>query len=204
MGVLSKRDAASVRRMRDLLERYRPSARAVADELVHELAPAVGAEGAITFRAVRGELGWSAEFLYATADPEPFRDFILQARDGWSPFFPVTPEPLRNRALRTRHIHRHLAKHPTPARKDLLDLVKRLYDPRLNKDDLGLDRVGDEAALVRRVVQARDLVGRWLLSGVSVTRLTHATPAAVLVMMPTAISRHMSRLDRPVTLTYWT
>jgi DNA-binding CsgD family transcriptional regulator len=131
---LSKRDANHVRRLRDLLERYRPSARPIVDELIHELRPIVDSEAAIAMRPVRGELGWTLDFLYGTMDTRPVRDFIATAMDGWTPFFPVTPEPLRNRALRPRPLSRHRRKNPSPAYKELLVLNEKLA----SEDDLGV------------------------------------------------------------------
>jgi DNA-binding CsgD family transcriptional regulator len=143
---LSKGDAAHVRRLRDLLERYRPSARPVADELIHELAAILDAEAAVAMRPVRGELGWTLDFLYATRHPEMLRDFIASASDGWSPFFPVTPEPLRNRAVRPKVLHGHLKDDPKPAYEELLKLSARA-GAGWDKDDLGVAVCDGEVVL---------------------------------------------------------
>jgi DNA-binding CsgD family transcriptional regulator len=144
---MRKADAAHLRRLRDLLGRYRPSARPIADELVHELTPVLDSEASLAMRPVRGELGWSADFVYATRDAQAVRDFLKTAQDGWSPFFPVTPEPLRNRAVRTKVIHRHLRENPSPAYKDRLDLEDRV-GAGIDKDDLGVSVCDGELGLV--------------------------------------------------------
>ena len=143
---LSARDGAHVRRLRDLLERYRPSARPIADELVHELAPVFGCEDAVAMRPVRSELGWSADFLYATRSPDLLRDFLATAPDGWSPFFPVTPEPLRNRALRPKVLHRDRALKPTPVNKEFLEMIESA-GVGMDKDDLGVSVCDGEVVL---------------------------------------------------------
>jgi DNA-binding CsgD family transcriptional regulator len=143
---LSDADAAHVRRLSDLLERYRPSARPVADELIHELAPLLGGEIAVAMRPVRGELGWTLDFIYGTRDMTEVRDFMKTAQDGWSPFFPVTPEPLRNRAVRTKVVHREYLENPTPAYAELIELQER-FGAGMDKDDLGVAVCDGEVVL---------------------------------------------------------
>jgi DNA-binding CsgD family transcriptional regulator len=138
--MLSESDAIQVQRLRDLLDCYRPSARPVVDELIHGLRETLEADGAVTFRPVRGELGWSADFLYCT---EPFavdvvHQFLKTAPDRWSPFFPVTPARLRNRAVRPRVIHGGRVVRPTHAAREFIKLVDRMPRYGMTKDDLGI------------------------------------------------------------------
>jgi DNA-binding CsgD family transcriptional regulator len=135
---LSKGDAAHVRRLRDLLERYRPSERPVADEFIHELEALLEGDVSLAMRPVRGELGWGLDYFYGTTDLTPFRKFIATAQDGWTPWFPVTPEPLRNRAMRPKVLHRHLVENPPSyAYSELLVLAEEL-DAGMDKDDLAV------------------------------------------------------------------
>jgi DNA-binding CsgD family transcriptional regulator len=144
---LSRSDAAHVRRLRDLLERYRPSARPVADEFIHELNEVVSAEVSLAMRPVRGELGWSVDFLYCTRDLSAFRNFIATAQDGWTPWFPVTPEPLRNLAVRPKVLHQHLTRNPpSTAYAEMLALAERV-DAGLSKDDLAVSLWDGDVAL---------------------------------------------------------
>ncbi len=132
--------------MRDLLERYRPGARPVAEELVHELDRALGSEGCLAMRPVSGELGWELDFVYATADVTPVREMVRTLGMGWSPFFPTTPEPLRNRAVRTRVVHRDIIENPpTPEYGQALEAIDRLYG--LHKDDLGVSLCDEDVVL---------------------------------------------------------
>ena len=129
MAALRRADVAHVRRLRDLLERYRPGERPVADEFIHEITPVVGAIGSVALRPVRGELGWSTDFLYCTHEREgrAIRSQLAHAQDGWSPFFPVTPESLRNRAIRPRAVldpTRFV--NPTPAHRETLEVHERV------------------------------------------------------------------------------
>jgi DNA-binding CsgD family transcriptional regulator len=134
---LSRRDAARVHDLRDMLGRYRPAARAIADAFIHELEPLLEAEMALTMRPVAGELGWSLDFLYATRNVGPFREMMTDLGGGWSPFQPTTPKPLRNRALRPKVIHRDLILNPpSPAYREMLERVSRL-GYRLH-DELGM------------------------------------------------------------------
>jgi hypothetical protein len=141
MGTLDKSNATHIRRLRDLLERYRPSARPIIDEFIHELYPILEAEGALAMRPVRGELGWTADFVYSTspAAVEVTRNFLRTAPDGWSPFFPVTPTALRNRALRTREVNRHRYANPSPAeRHTISEVVDKIPGYGIVMDDLGV------------------------------------------------------------------
>jgi DNA-binding CsgD family transcriptional regulator len=138
MATLTGTDAAHVLRLRDLLERYRPSERPIADEFIHELTPVVSAEGSIAFRAVRGELGWSADFVYCTSEEGAriAREHIAHAQDGWTPFLPVTPEPLRNRAIRPKAmLDPTRFTSPTAAYRETLEAGERM-GAGLDKDDL--------------------------------------------------------------------
>jgi len=146
LTLLSAADAAHVRRLCDLLERYRPSARPVADELIHELAPLLDGEIAVAMRPVRGELGWTLDFIYGTRDVTGVRDFFKTAQDGWSPFFPVTPAPLRNRAVRTKVVHREYIDNPTPAYAETIELSEK-YGAGMDKDDLGVAICDGEVVL---------------------------------------------------------
>lgn len=132
--------------MRDLLERYRPGARPVAEELVHELDPALGSEGCIAMRPVQGELGWDFDFAYCTIDFAPLREMTRTLGMAWSPFFPTTPEPLRNRAVRTRVVHRDLVNNPpTPEYRQALEETNRIYAQ--GKDDLGVSLCDEDVVL---------------------------------------------------------
>jgi DNA-binding CsgD family transcriptional regulator len=136
---LNASDAVLVKRLVDLLERYRPSDRPVVDELIHELAPCLAADAAVAFRPVRGELGWTSDFVYCTdpSMPDTFRTFLRTAPDGWTPFFPVTPKRLRNRAVLTRVVHGRRLVKPNAATREFIKWIETI--PRyLEKDDLGL------------------------------------------------------------------
>jgi DNA-binding CsgD family transcriptional regulator len=97
-------------------------------------------------RPVRGELGWTLDFIYATRNVSELRDFFKTAQDGWSPFFPVTPEPLRNRAVRTKVVHRAYIDDPTPAHAELIELQEKL-GAGMDKDDLGVAICDGEVVL---------------------------------------------------------
>jgi len=143
---LSDSDAAHVRRLCDLLERYRPGARPVAEELVHELNAILGSEGCIAMRPVLGELGWDFDFLYCTMDVTPLREQTRAIGMTWSPFFPTTPPHLRNRAVRTRVEHRDMMLNPpTPEYGQALQAIDRTYG--LDKDDLGVSVCDDDVVL---------------------------------------------------------
>lgn len=145
---LGRRDAARVRRMREMLELYRPGAPPVAEQLLGELQAAVDSEASVAMRPVLGELGWSFDFLYCTVDPSPLRAFATRLTTPWSPFFPVTPEPLRNRALRPKVVHADLvANPPTPEYRALLELVESIPEYGMKRDDLGVSVCDGEVVL---------------------------------------------------------
>ena len=144
---LSETDAAHVRRLCDLLDRYRPGARPVAEELVHELNRIFDAEGCLAMRPVHGELGWDFDFLYCTQDPKLLREMAGTIGMAWSPFFPTTPPNLRNRAVRTKVVHRELVLNPpTPEYREALLITDRAYG-RSRKDDLGVAVCDDDVVL---------------------------------------------------------
>jgi DNA-binding NarL/FixJ family response regulator len=89
---------------------------------------------------VRKELGWAADFIYSTHPPavELTRTFLRTAPDGWSPFFPVTPKSLRNRAVRPKVIHRRRITNPTPGTRALIAEVGDRLPGYMAKDDLGV------------------------------------------------------------------
>jgi DNA-binding CsgD family transcriptional regulator len=149
MGTLSKSDLTQVRRLRDLLERYRPSVRPIIDEFIHELYPIVDADGAMAMRAVRGELGWTADFIHATLPiaAQITRDFLRTAPDGWSPFFPVTPTDLRNRAVRTRADRSRYLNPALPTRQFIGEVVEKIPGYELAMDDLGVSVCDGEVVL---------------------------------------------------------
>jgi DNA-binding CsgD family transcriptional regulator len=150
MGRLDKSDANHVRRLRDLLERYRPSARPIIDEFIHELYPVLEADGAFAMRPARGELGWTADFVYSTspAAVETTRNFLRTAPDGWSPFFPVTPTALRNRALRMREVNPHRYVNPSPATRHFIsEVVDKIPGYEIAMDDLGVSVCDGEVLL---------------------------------------------------------
>jgi DNA-binding CsgD family transcriptional regulator len=142
---LSRRDAACVRRMREILEVYRPSARPVAEEFLDDLCAAVDGEASCAMRPVLGELGWSFDFLYANIDTSPLRELVSRFTK-WTNFFPVTPVELRNRALRPKVIHAHLiANPPTPEYQALVETVERMYG--IKRDDLAVSVCDDDVPL---------------------------------------------------------
>ncbi len=146
MGPLSETDAAHVRRLCDLLDRYRPGERPVTEELVHELNRVFGAEGCIAMRPVCGELGWDFDFVHCTMDVTQLREMVGTIGMAWSPFFPTTPRHLRNRAVRTRVVHRDLMLNPpTPEYRAALQVLDRAYG--LHKDDLGVSVCDDDVVL---------------------------------------------------------
>jgi DNA-binding CsgD family transcriptional regulator len=146
---MNESDAIHVRRLRDLLDCYRPSARPVVDELIVGLRECLSANGTAAFRAVRGELGWSTDFFYCTdpAAAEAFASFLTSAQDEWTPFFPTTPKALRNRAVRTRVVHEDRVIRPTPAARDFIKLVDALPSYGMAKDDLGISICDGPVAL---------------------------------------------------------
>lgn len=123
-----------------MLEVYRPGGRPIAEELLGELQAAVDAEASIAMRPVLGELGWSFDFLYSTADASALRDLAARSSTKpWSPFLPIPPEPLRNRAVRPKVIHADLiANPPTPEYRALVDTVERIPGYGMARDDLGV------------------------------------------------------------------
>jgi DNA-binding CsgD family transcriptional regulator len=138
MVALSRRDSAAVDRLRDLLERYRPSARPVADELIHELEPILESEGTLAMRPVYGDLGWSLDFCYSTRDTDRLHDFLATAGPKWSPFFPVTPPRLRNRAIRQKPLRMRLAQQPGSDVRQLVEVIKKTPGYGTERDDIGV------------------------------------------------------------------
>jgi DNA-binding CsgD family transcriptional regulator len=145
---LSRRDAACVRRMREILEVYRPSARPVAEEFLDDLCAAVDGEASFAMRPVLSELGWSFDFLYSNVDTSPLRELVSRFTTPWTPFFPVTPVELRNRALRPKVIHAHLiANPPTPEYQALVEAVERTPGYGIKRDDLAVSVCDDDVPL---------------------------------------------------------
>lgn len=148
MVELSAQDSAAVARIRDLLERYRPSERPIAEQLIHELEPVIGSEWTLAMRPVYGELGWSLDFLYATRDARRIRDFLSTAGRNWSPFLPVTPPRLRNRALRTTVLRRRrLERAPSDDLRQTVEFIASTPGYGLERDDLGLSVCDGEIVL---------------------------------------------------------
>lgn len=135
--------------MREILDVYRPGARPVADEVQEELRAAVDADMSLAMRPVLGELGWSFDFLYTAIDTSYLRALVSRCGDTpWCPYFPVTPEDLRNRALRPKVIHAHLiANPPTPQYRALVEVMKQTPGYGVERDDLGVSLCDGEVTL---------------------------------------------------------
>jgi DNA-binding CsgD family transcriptional regulator len=146
VAALTRQDAASVARIRDLLERYRPSARPVADELIHELEPLIASEWTLAMRPVYGDLGWSLDFCYATREPEHVRNLLATAGPSWSPYLPVTPPRLRNRAVRPKALRRRRSNLSADA-THAIDVINKTPGYGMERDDIGVSICDGEIVL---------------------------------------------------------
>jgi DNA-binding CsgD family transcriptional regulator len=98
---------AEARRVRELsgaLASYEPGPISVLQRVVDELGDLLHADQCITFRCSHAELGWHADFVYAKdpATATGFREFLKNAPEAFSRYYPTTPKELRNRVLRPK------------------------------------------------------------------------------------------------------